>query len=87
MVAIGTVVIGNDGYSKRLGQIADHQTTRWGTFHVVATESGFEQVATIASVDDVATKIGWKIATPQEIERAMMWRRRELENAAAEAEG
>lgn len=67
MKKIGTMVIANDGFSTRMGQVADHTTDRWGTFHVVAIDGGFEHVMTIG--DENKLGIGWKVATADEIRR------------------
>lgn len=67
MKKIGTMVIANDGFSTRMGQVADHHTDRWGTFHVVAIGGEFEHVMTIGDEDRLG--IGWKVATADEIRR------------------
>ncbi len=67
LLAIGTVVIANDGFSTSLGQIADVETNRWGTFYVVLRNGHFEHVGTIGPADRLG--IGWKVATAAEIER------------------
>ena len=82
LVPVGTMVIANDGFTTRLGQVADHETTRWGTFHVVSIEGLCEQVGHIGGEDKLG--IGWKIATTAEIERQMRWRAWERENANTE---
>ena len=82
LVPVGTMVIANDGFSTRLGQVADYETNRWGTFHVVSIDGTFEQVGHIG--DENKLGIGWKIATAAEIARAMKWRAWELENANTE---
>jgi hypothetical protein len=82
LVPVGTMVVANDGFSTRLGQVADYETTRWGTFHVVSIEGACENVGHIGGEDMLG--IGWKVATSAEIERAMRWRAWELENANTE---
>lgn len=68
MRAIGTKVVANDGFTTRIGQIADHTTDRWGTHHVVLIEGEFEFVDYIGNADMLG--IGWKVATEAEIARA-----------------
>jgi hypothetical protein len=68
MIAIGTKVISNSQSGFRIGQIADHQTDRWGTHHVVLVDGQFEQIDNIGSADMLG--IGWKIASESEIARA-----------------
>jgi len=68
MIAIGTKILANDGYSKRLGEVVNHETNRWGDWHVVAVGDGREMVGTIDGPD--AKGIGWKVATEAEIARA-----------------
>ena len=73
----GTMVIADDGFSTRIGQVADITTDRWGTWHVVAIardgedsnpgEVSFETVGTIR--DAGAKGIGWKVATQDEVRR------------------
>ena len=82
LIPVGTMVISNDGFTTRLGQVADHETTRWGTHHVVSVEGACENVDYIGGEDKLG--IGWKIATPAEIERELRWRAWELENANTE---
>ena len=64
---IGTMVVVNDGYTTRLGQVADIVTHQYGTFHVVAIDSEFDEVMTIGDIG--AKGIGWKVATGAEIAR------------------
>ena len=71
MIAIGTMVIANDGFGTRLGQVADHETNRWGTWHVVMIDGQFEQVGHIKGADGLG--IGWKVATEKEILRAQKY--------------
>lgn len=67
MQAIGTMVISDDSFTTRMGQVCDITTSRWGTFHVVIIEGKFEQVG---HIDEQGTRgIGWKVATPAEIAR------------------
>lgn len=68
MIAIGTKVLANDGFETRIGQVADHTTDRWGTWHVVLIDGQFENVGHIMEVDGKG--IGWKVATEWEIARA-----------------
>lgn len=68
MIAIGTKVVANDGFSTRVGQVADHVTNQWGTFHVVLVGGEFETVGHIGPEDQKG--IGWKVATSAEIARA-----------------
>ena len=82
LVPVGTMVIANDGFNTRLGQVADHGANRWGAFHVVSIDGVFEQVDNIG--DEGKLGIGWKIATPAEIKREMEWRAWELQNASTE---
>lgn len=77
MIAIGTMVIANDGFSQRLGQIADHTTDRWGTHHVVLIEGQFELVGHI--MPETGLGIGWKVATEAEIARAKRYQEMEAE--------
>jgi hypothetical protein len=71
MKTIGTMVIANDGFGTRLGQIADHMTDRWGTHHVVLIGGKFENVDHIMDADGKG--IGWKVATQAEILRAQKY--------------
>ena len=68
MKAIGTKVLANDGFTTRVGQVADHTTDRWGTHHVVLVDGAFENVDHIGDAD--MKGIGWKVATDAEIARA-----------------
>lgn len=72
MTKIGTTVIANDGFATRMGQVADHETNKWGTFHVVRIDGQFEQVGHIG--DENALGIGWKVATPDEMARVIRYR-------------
>ena len=67
---IGTMVIGNDGYHTRIGQVVDHETDRWGTWHVVLANGKFERVSGIDNADRLG--IGWKVATLEETRRRGM---------------
>ena len=71
MIAIGTMVIANYGFGTRLGQVADHQTDRWGTHHVVLIAGKFENVDNIMAADGKG--IGWKVATEAEVLRAQKY--------------
>ena len=82
LIPVGTMVISNDGFTTRLGQVADHGTTRWGTHHVVSVEGACENVDYIGGEDKLS--IGWKIATPAEIERELRWRTEDMENVNIE---
>lgn len=64
---IGTVVLGNDSFTTRLGQIADYETTRFGTFYVVLVGGEFNRLGFIGDAD--MRGIGWKVATAEEIAR------------------
>jgi hypothetical protein len=66
---IGTMVLANDGFETRLGQVADHKTDKWGTWHVVLIDGKFETVGYIG--DESMRGIGWKIASEYEIARAL----------------
>jgi hypothetical protein len=68
MIAIGTKVVANDGFSTRVGQVADHFSNQWGSFHVVLIGDQFETVGHIDGEDQKG--IGWKVATSAEIARA-----------------
>lgn len=69
---IGTMVLANDGFETKVGQVADHTTDRWGTWHVVLIEGVFETVGYIG--DEDMRGIGWKIATQSEVDRAIRFR-------------
>ena len=73
MTKIGTKVIANDGFNGgRIGQVVDHQTTRFGVFHVVLIDGQFDQVMSIGAAD--MRGIGWKVATDAELSRAARYR-------------
>jgi hypothetical protein len=67
MKKIGTRVLSCDGFSTRLGQVADHESDKWGVRHVVLICGKFEEVSFIGGED--MKGIGWKVATAAEIER------------------
>ena len=67
MVAIGTKVVGCDGFSDRVGQVADHKRDRWGEWHIVAVGGEFVTVGNIAAAD--AKGIGWRLATDADVRR------------------
>lgn len=64
---IGTMVLAEDGYSPRLGQICDVETDRWGTHYVVVMADG--TFNTVHSVMPAGSHgIGWKVATSEWVE-------------------
>ena len=65
---IGTMVLANDGFETKIGQVADHKTDKWGTWHVVLIGGKFETVGYIGP--ETMKGIGWKIATDDEVARA-----------------
>jgi hypothetical protein len=65
---IGTTVVSNDGFSTRIGQVADITTDRWGTWHVVSVDGDFVTVGHIGEVDMLG--IGWKVASEGDVRRA-----------------
>ena len=67
MKQIGTRVVSNDGFSTRVGQVADHESNEWGVFHIVLIGGKFETVSRIGGED--MKGIGWKVATAAELER------------------
>lgn len=67
---IGTMVLANDGFETKIGQVADHKTDQWGTWHVVLIGGQFQTVGYIG--DESMRGIGWKIATEAEIKRARL---------------
>lgn len=78
---IGTIVKASDGFTERFGQVVDHETNRWGTFHVVVFDGKFEHVMTIG--DENKLGIGFKVASQSEIE--FMQRSRERESNRQQA--
>lgn len=76
MLKIGTMVVAFDGFSTRLGQVADHTQDRWGWWNVVRIGDGFEPVALIRPAG--ALGIGWAVATEDQIKRCL----REMERAS-----
>lgn len=79
LLPIGTIVTADDGYTLRIGQIADHTRDRWGRHHLVAIDGELRSVDYIGPAAMLG--IGWKIATPAEIARA----KRHRDAAAREA--
>jgi hypothetical protein len=73
MTPIGTKVVAYDGFSVRIGQVADHTTNKWGTWHVVLIDGQFESaVGNIGPAD--MKGIGWRVATPDDIKRGTGYR-------------
>lgn len=65
---IGTMVLANDGFEAKVGQVADHKTDKWGTWHIVLIDGEFKTVGYIGDAN--MGGIGWKIATQAEVDRA-----------------
>jgi hypothetical protein len=64
---IGTKVVALDGFTIRIGQVADHTTDQFGRWHVVAMDGHFETVGSIRDRD--ALGIGWRVAKAAELGR------------------
>jgi hypothetical protein len=65
---IGTMLVANDGFSQRLGQICDIETTRFGQNYVVVMADGsFRAVHSVK--DECSSRIGWAVASPEWIAR------------------
>lgn len=64
LLPIGTKVCGNDGFTLRVGQVAEHTTDKWGTWHVVAVAGKFEKVGHIGDAGQLG--IGWKVWTARD---------------------
>lgn len=64
---IGTKVAALDGFSIRIGQVADHTTDQWGRWHVVVIDGEFQRVGCIRDRDSLG--IGWRVAKADELHR------------------
>jgi hypothetical protein len=64
---IGTKVVALDGFTIRVGQVADHTSDQWGRWHVVVMDGAFEKVGSIRDRD--ALGIGWRVAKADELSR------------------
>jgi len=64
---VGTMVVANDGFQTRLGQVVDHKADQWGISHEVLVDGEYEQVSSIYEADHLG--IGWKLATPADVAR------------------
>lgn len=65
--AIGTMVAACDGFTTRVGQVADHKTDRWGEWHVVLINGVFETVGHVSAAGEPG--IGWRVATTDDVRR------------------
>ena len=67
-LAIGTMLLANDGFMPLLGQIADIESTQWGQHYVVVMQDG--TFRTVNSVNEECdSRIGWSVASPPWIAR------------------
>jgi hypothetical protein len=83
LLEIGTRVVADDGRTARVGQIADHTTDRWGSWHIVAIDGQMETVGHIGDAGQLG--IGWRVATADDIRRARREHDYDLANQVAEA--
>jgi hypothetical protein len=65
---IGTVLMSNDGFTPKLGQICDIETSQWGQHYVVVLANG--SFCTVHNVNESTDgRIGWSVATAEWIAR------------------
>ena len=66
---IGTMVLSNDGFNENLGVVIDHKHSDWGDNHVIQMVDRVEHAMHI--YDAGRRGIGWVVATPDQIARAL----------------
>ena len=73
MKPVGTMLIANDSFQKKLGVVVAHKSDRWGTRHIVECADQTEHVCHVDDALSPPDKIGWKVATPDEIARCLRY--------------